>query len=127
MTRPLLLRGIRPYGAGDPIDLLVRGGVIAELGAQLDGAGAEHFDGGGLVALPGLVDLHSHLREPGREDAETIATGSAAAALGGYTAVFAMSTGFLIVCTLASLLVPGRRASLRAVEQLEPVSDARVA
>jgi len=80
MTRPLLLRGIRPYGAGDPIDLLVRGGVIAELGAQLDGAGAEHFDGGGLVALPGLVDLHSHLREPGREDAETIATGSAAAA-----------------------------------------------
>ena len=91
MTRPLLLRGIRPYGVGDPIDLLVRGGVIAELGAQLDGAGAEHFDGGGLVALPGLVDLHSHLREPGREDAETIATGSAAAALGGYTAVFAMA------------------------------------
>ena len=91
MTRPLLLRGIRPYGVGDPVDLLVRGGVIAELGAQLDGAGAERFDGGGLVALPGLVDLHAHLREPGREDAETIATGSAAAALGGYTAVFAMA------------------------------------
>jgi EmrB/QacA subfamily drug resistance transporter len=47
--------------------------------------------------------------------------------VGGFTAVFAMSTGFLIVCTLASLLVPGRRASLRAVEQLEPASDARVA
>ncbi len=91
MTRPLLLRGIRPYGVGDPVDLLVRGGVIAEMGAQLDGAGAERFDGGGLVALPGLVDLHAHLREPGREDAETIATGSAAAALGGYTAVFAMA------------------------------------
>jgi dihydroorotase len=91
VTRPLLLRGIRPYGVGDPVDLLVRGGVIAELGAQLDGAGAERFDGGGLVALPGLVDLHAHLREPGREDAETIATGSAAAALGGYTAVFAMA------------------------------------
>ena len=91
MTRPLLLRGIRPYGVGDPVDLLVRGGVIAEVGAQLDGAGAERFDGGGLVALPGLVDLHAHLREPGREDAETIATGSAAAALGGYTAVFAMA------------------------------------
>ncbi len=91
MTRPLLLRGIRPYGVGDPVDLLVRDGVIAELGAQLDGAGAERFDGGGLVALPGLVDLHAHLREPGREDAETIATGSAAAALGGYTAVFAMA------------------------------------
>jgi len=91
MTRPLLLRGIRPYGVGDPVDLLVRDGVIAELGAQLDGTGAERFDGGGLVALPGLVDLHAHLREPGREDAETIATGSAAATLGGYTAVFAMA------------------------------------
>jgi len=91
MTRPLLLRGIRPYGAGDPVDLLVRDGVITELGSGVDGAGAEVVDGGGLVALPGLVDLHVHLREPGREDAETIATGSAAAALGGYTAVFAMA------------------------------------
>jgi dihydroorotase len=87
----LLLRGIRPYGVGDLVDLLVRDGVIAELGAGLDGTGAEVLDGGGLVALPGLVDLHAHLREPGREDAETIATGSAAAALGGYTAVFAMA------------------------------------
>jgi dihydroorotase len=89
--RPFLVRGIRPYGEGDPVDLLVRDGVIAELGPHLDGAGAESFDGEGLVALPGLVDLHAHLREPGREDAETIATGSAAAALGGYTAVFAMA------------------------------------
>ncbi|MGB8200092.1 MAG: dihydroorotase, partial [Pseudonocardiaceae bacterium] len=74
MTRELLLRGIRPYGAGEPVDLLVRAGMIAELGAGLDGTGAEVLDGGGLVALPGLVDLHAHLREPGREDAETIAT-----------------------------------------------------
>ncbi len=73
------------------MDLLVREGVIAAMGPRLDGTGAERFDGGGLVALPGLVDLHAHLREPGREDAETIATGSAAAALGGYTAVFAMA------------------------------------
>jgi len=87
----LLLRGIQPYGEGDPVDLLVREGVIAAMGPRLDGTGAERFDGGGLVALPGLVDLHAHLREPGREDAETIATGSAAAALGGYTAVFAMA------------------------------------
>jgi len=90
-TRSLLLRGIRPYGVGDPVDLLVSDGVIAELGTGLDGTGAEALDGGGLVALPGLVDLHTHLREPGREDAETIVTGSAAAALGGYTAVFAMA------------------------------------
>jgi dihydroorotase len=91
MTLPMLVRGIRPYGVGEPIDVLVRGGVIAELGTGLDGTGAEVLDGGGLVALPGLVDLHAHLREPGREDAETITTGSAAAALGGYTAVFAMA------------------------------------
>jgi dihydroorotase len=91
MTRPVLLRGIRPYGTGDPVDLLVRDGMIAELGAGVEGAGAEVFEGGGLIALPGLVDLHAHLREPGDEDAETIATGSAAAALGGYTAVFAMA------------------------------------
>ncbi|MGH3909602.1 MAG: dihydroorotase [Pseudonocardiaceae bacterium] len=91
MTRPLLLRGIRPYGEGDLVDMLVRDGVIAELGVGLDNTGAEVRDGGGLIALPGLVDLHTHLREPGREDTETIATGSAAAALGGYTAVFAMA------------------------------------
>jgi dihydroorotase len=91
MTRPLLVRGIRPYGTGEPIDVLVRGGVIAELGTGLEDTGADVLDGGGLVALPGLVDLHAHLREPGREDAETITTGSAAAALGGYTAVFAMA------------------------------------
>lgn len=54
-------------------------------------AGAETLDADGLVALPGLVDLHTHLREPGREDAETILTGSQAAALGGYTAVLAMA------------------------------------
>ncbi|PUA79623.1 dihydroorotase [Nocardioides currus] len=53
--------------------------------------GAEVLDADGLVALPGLVDLHTHLREPGREDAETILTGSRAAAVGGYTAVLAMA------------------------------------
>ena len=57
----------------------------------MDTDGAEVLDAGGLVALPGFVDLHTHLREPGREDTETIETGSAAAALGGYTAVFAMA------------------------------------
>ncbi len=87
----LLLHGIRPYGEGDPTDLIIRDGVIAELGPALDATGAEVRDCGGLVALPGFVDLHTHLREPGREDAETIATGSAAAVLGGYTAVFAMA------------------------------------
>lgn len=49
------------------------------------------IDADGLLALPGLVDMHTHLREPGREDAETVLTGSRAAAVGGYTAVHAMA------------------------------------
>ena len=90
MTR-LLVRGARILG-GAGADLLVEDGVIREVGSLgLVGAGVEVIDADGLVALPGLVDLHVHLREPGREDAETIATGSAAAAAGGFTAVFAMA------------------------------------
>ena len=62
-------------------------------GSFVDAApsGAQTIDAAGLVALPGLVDLHTHLREPGREDAETVLTGSQAAALGGYTAILAMA------------------------------------
>ena len=89
----VLIRGAAPYGE-QVADLLVVDGVIAVVGtaAATDprAADAEIIDGTGLVVLPGLVDLHTHLREPGREDAETVETGSAAAALGGYTAVFAM-------------------------------------
>jgi len=71
-------------------DLLVVDGVITESGS-VDSTGAEVVDADGLVALPGLVDLHTHLREPGREDAETVVTGSRAAAVGGFTAVLAMA------------------------------------
>ena len=85
----LLITGARPYGEGEPVDVLVRDGVVAEIGRGLSGSG-ETLDADGLVLLPGLVDLHTHLREPGGEESETVATGSAAAALGGYTAVFAM-------------------------------------
>jgi dihydroorotase len=84
----LLLRNVRPYGE-DAVDVLIDDGVITSIGAGLSGSD-EVVDGAGAVLLPGLVDLHTHLREPGREDAETVETGSAAAALGGYTAVFAM-------------------------------------
>ncbi|MDQ6687033.1 MAG: dihydroorotase [Actinomycetota bacterium] len=85
-----LIRGARLLG-GEPADLLVRDGVVAELGNGLSAAGAEVLDADGLVVLPGLVDLHTHLREPGREDAETVETGTMAAALGGFTAVHAMA------------------------------------
>ncbi|BBZ66954.1 dihydroorotase [Mycolicibacterium insubricum] len=89
---PVLIRGVRLYGAGDPVDVLVDDRQIAEIGAGLTApADAEVIEATGQILLPGLVDLHTHLREPGREDTETIETGSAAAALGGFTAVFAMA------------------------------------
>ncbi|BBY88587.1 dihydroorotase [Mycolicibacterium tokaiense] len=85
----LVIRGVRLYGEGDPVDVLVADGVITEIGQDLDADTV--IDAAGQILLPGFVDLHTHLREPGREDTETIETGSAAAALGGYTAVFAMA------------------------------------
>ncbi|MEV4312218.1 dihydroorotase [Actinocrispum sp. NPDC049592] len=84
-----LIRGAVPYGEGDPVDLLVEDGQIVEIGSL--GEHDDVIDASGLIALPGFVDLHTHLREPGREDTETVETGSRAAALGGYTAVFAMA------------------------------------
>ena len=75
------------------IDIRISNGVIAEIasaGSLTPGASVT-IESAGMQLLPGLVDLHTHLREPGREDAETIRTGSAAAALGGFTAVHAMA------------------------------------
>jgi dihydroorotase len=73
-------------------DVLVRDGVIEAVGLDLDHgiANLRLLDASGCVVSPGLVDLHAHLREPGREEAETVETGARAAALGGYTAVVAM-------------------------------------
>jgi dihydroorotase len=85
-----LIKGARLSG-GEQKDLLIRDGVLAEVGRGVSSGGAEVIDADGLIAFPGLVDLHSHLREPGREDAETVSTGTAAAALGGFTAVHAMA------------------------------------
>jgi dihydroorotase len=85
-----LIKGVQVLD-GTPTDLLVRDGIVAGAGKSLSAKGAEVIDADGLLALPGLVDLHTHLREPGREDAETVESGSRAAALGGYTAVCAMA------------------------------------
>ena len=89
-TGAYLIRGAAILG-GTAEDLLIRDGVIAERGQQLNADGATVIEASGLVALPGMVDIHTHLREPGREDAETVETGTRAAALGGYTAVHAMA------------------------------------
>ncbi|GAA1845828.1 dihydroorotase [Microbacterium koreense] len=85
----MVIRGARIEG-GQTADLLVEDGMITATGVGLSRAGARVLDADGLIALPGLVDLHVHLREPGYEASETILTGSRAAATGGFTAVFAM-------------------------------------
>lgn len=91
-SRDLLIRSTDLLGTGRG-DVLVRGGTIVALGADAaaDAHDAEVIDADGLVALPGLVDPHTHLREPGQEDAETVYTGTRAAAVGGYTCVHAMA------------------------------------
>src|SRR3984893_15054966 len=90
MAEEWLIKGASVTG-GEPADIHLKDGVIAQVGQDLGAPGASVLNAAGLIALPGLVDLHTHLREPGREDAETVETGTRAAALGGYTAVHAMA------------------------------------
>ncbi|GIU96557.1 MAG: dihydroorotase [Actinomycetota bacterium] len=114
-----LLRGARvvdpAQGRDEPLDVLVRGGVVAEVGVGLDAAGATVLDVAGALLAPGLVDLHAHLREPGEEHKETIATGTRAAAAGGYTAVAAMAN---------TSPVSDRAAVVRAVRELAEATGA---
>ena len=86
-----LLRGVSVLGE-DRVDVLIDGGIISEVSKKpLAPTGVRTIDCDGLIAMPGLVDLHTHLREPGREDSETVESGSAAAALGGFAAIHAMA------------------------------------
>ena len=119
----LLIKGADLLGAGRQ-DLLIRDGLIAEIGVvgAVDG---ETIDADGLVALPGLVDIHTHLREPGREDAETIASGSAAAAIGGFTAILAMANTTPVTDTAEAaerVLDLGRLCSLVDVQPIGAVT-----
>jgi dihydroorotase len=94
-----LIRGARILG-GEPRDILIDGETIAAIGSGLSAGDAAVIEADGeMVLLPGLVDLHTHLREPGREDSETVLTGTRAAAVGGYTAVHAMANTFPVADT----------------------------
>ncbi|MEV2253663.1 dihydroorotase [Streptomyces sp. NPDC050147] len=93
-----LIRGAKVLG-GEPQDVLIDGETILEVGTGTDATGATVVEADGKILLPGLVDLHTHLREPGREDSETVLTGTQAAASGGYTAVFAMANTFPVADT----------------------------
>ncbi|MFD3543414.1 dihydroorotase [Streptomyces sp. NPDC058662] len=94
----ILIRGAKVLG-GEAQDVLIDGETIAEVGRNLPADGARVIEAEGQILLPGLVDLHTHLREPGREDSETVLTGTRAAASGGYTAVFAMANTFPVADT----------------------------
>ena len=93
--KPILLRGGRLIDPSQELDetsdLLIDDGKITATGGSLGSPdGAEVIDCSGLIVSPGFIDVHCHLREPGREDVETVATGARAAAAGGFTAVCAM-------------------------------------
>ncbi|MEP9385404.1 dihydroorotase [Nocardioides sp. KR10-350] len=119
----LLIKGASLLGERTA-DLYVDRGVIQEIGSV--GTTADTVvDAAGLVALPGLVDLHTHLREPGREDAETVLTGSRAAAVGGYTAVLAMANTTPVTDTAEAALGVwelGREAGLVDVQPVGAVT-----
>ncbi|MFJ6113433.1 dihydroorotase [Agrococcus sediminis] len=118
-----LLTGARVLG-GEVRDLAIEGGALVDP-ATVDRDAAETIDASGLVALPGLVDLHTHLRQPGGEQAETVATGVRAAAAGGYTCVFAMANTSPVADTPAVVEQVhrlGLEAGLAAVRPIGAVS-----
>ncbi|MEO7123476.1 MAG: dihydroorotase [Lacisediminihabitans sp.] len=100
------------FSNGSTADLLVKNGTIIEIGGSLSAVGATIIDASGLLALPGLVDLHTHLREPGFEQSETVLSGSRAAAIGGFTAVHAMANTSPVADTAG------------VVEQVQSLGDA---
>jgi dihydroorotase len=118
VTSPELLfraaRVVDPAGGRDEIaDVHVREGVVADVGPNLVAASAEVVDCDGLVLAPGLVDMHTHLREPGFEHKETVETGTRAAAAGGYTAVAPMANTEPVADD-ASVIAEVRAAAARA-------------
>jgi dihydroorotase len=115
-------RVVDPASATDmTADLLIRDGLIAAAGANIDASGAEIFDATGMIVAPGFIDMHVHLREPGFEHAETIETGARAAAAGGFTSICCMPNTLPVNdnATVTSYIV--ERARKFAVTNVFPI------
>ena len=140
MAEHLIIRGgtVVRSGSAFVADVIIGGGVILEVGSDLDvPLGAVEIDASGCFVGPGLVDLHTHLREPGGEEAETVETGCRAGALGGYSAVVAMPNTTPAIdsaAVVAQVLVLGEAAVIdvavagaitvgRAGEILSPMAE----
>lgn len=128
MSRATLLRGGRivdPSQSLDEVgDVLVSDGRVESVGGRIDAASRDDVDVvdcAGLVVSPGFIDVHCHLREPGREDVETIATGARAAAAGGFTAVCAMPNTDPVTDNQAAVGFIIRQASLARASRVYPI------
>ena len=129
----LVIRGARVLdpaaGVDAVLDVRVDSGTIAQLGADLDANGHRVVDAAGLVLAPAFVDPHVHLRTPGREDEETIASGTDAAAAGGYCAILAMPNTEPVVdsaAVLEGLVEEARREAVVPTGFLAAISKGQV-
>lgn len=125
MSRSIVLRGAQPYGE-QARDVVIVDGRIESIVEPGDGHGDDVIDVEDCVLLPGLVDLHTHLREPGREHAETIESGSRAAALGGYTCVHAMANTSPVADTAGVVEQVWRRGIECGLVDVRPVGAVTV-
>ena len=107
-------------------DILIEDGKIARIGQDIEAADAQVVDASGQIALPGLVDIHTHLRQPGYEASETVETGTRAAALGGYTAVFAMANSLPVADTAAVVEQVNRLGKESGWCRVQPIGSVTV-